>query len=212
MYLPTKTKNTGSGTPTKKFKVFANLQTISISSTRSVSPVRVLGRSSAINYTRGARTFGGTMVFASIDKDAFMDVYDEALSESSLNSMHSFTPDQMPPFSIVITMSSEKGGTAYQIINGITLVNYGTTYSIDDIYTEQVYTYIATDITPLISTNTVYKNNNKTLQTSDFFKTIEDTLTQDFLDAALRTPNLSSIVYENLQKESDAFSQLNEPD
>ncbi len=152
LYMPSLTKKTVENVPSKKFKVFANLQTLSVSSTRSISPVRVLGSSSPIAFTRGGRTVAGTMVFAALTRDAFTDVYDESITESYTNSLKLFTPDQLPPFSIIITMTAEKGGTAYQIINGITLVNYGTTYSIDDLYTEVVYTYVATECTPLIST------------------------------------------------------------
>ncbi len=104
------------------------------------------------NFIKVHNTIAGTMVFAALTRDAFTDVYDESITESYTNSLKLFTPDQLPPFSIIITMTAEKGGTAYQIINGITLVNYGTTYSIDDLYTEVVYTYVATECTPLIST------------------------------------------------------------
>lgn len=145
MYLPVLTRREG----TQKIKVFADLQTISISRTRSVSPVRVLGRADPIDYTRGARTIAGTMVFASINKDAFNDVYDISLAESLMSSSGGFVADQLPPFSIVILASNEMGGVAVQALHGITLTNYGTTYSINDMYTEATYTYVATNLTPL---------------------------------------------------------------
>lgn len=148
MYRPLSGK-TGQGKGS--IKVFANLQTISISSTRSISPVRVLGSTSPVSYIRGARTAAGTLVFASINTDVFADVYDIALTENLASSESSLIADQMPPFSIVLTAATEKAGLAIQVIRGITLVNYGTTYSIDDIYTETVYSYIATDITPLFN-------------------------------------------------------------
>lgn len=133
----------------QKFKVFADLQTISISRTRSVSPVRVLGRADPIGYTRGARTIAGTMVFAVITKDAFNEIYDVSVAESLMSSSTGFVADQLPPFSVVIVASNEHGGVAMQILHGITLTNYGTTYSVNDMYTEATYTYVATQLTPL---------------------------------------------------------------
>lgn len=149
MYLPLLTKGTLTGNDSPKFKIFADLQTISISSTRSVSPVRVFGRSSPLGYTRGARTFAGSLVFATIKKDPFLDVVDAGVAESFVNATTSLVADQLPPFSIIITACNEAGAVASQIIHGITITNYGTTYSVDDLYTETTYTYVATDIVPL---------------------------------------------------------------
>lgn len=151
MYLPSLTASTPYGQRNKKFKIFADLQTMSISSTRSVTPVRTLGRSSPKGYCRGARTIAGTMVFASINQDAFKDVYDIAMQENTLAASSSLISDQLPPFSIVITAANETGGAAMHVVHGITLVNYGTTYSIDDLYTEQTYSYVATDVMPLMN-------------------------------------------------------------
>lgn len=136
--------------PGGKSKEFSTLQTISISSTRSISPVRTLGKSNPVTYNRGARTIAGTLVFATINKDVFADIYTKYHAELAVNSSSSIVSDQLPPFTIVLTGCNEKGATVTQIIYNITLVNYGTTYSIDDLYTETTYTYLATDMTTLL--------------------------------------------------------------
>jgi hypothetical protein len=116
--------------------------------------VRTFGRATPIGYTRGGRTFAGTLVFATLEKDPFSEIYrPDALHESWIDSSTSLLVDQLPPFNLVIVASNELGGIARQIVSGVTLLNYGTTYSIDDIYTETTYTYLATDITPLLSEN-----------------------------------------------------------
>jgi hypothetical protein len=174
MYLPMLTKASLSGTEATKFKVFADLQTISISSTRSVSPVRVFGRSSPIGYTRGARTFAGSLVFATIRRDPFLDVADASIAESLVNSTTSLIADQLPPFSIVITAVNETGTAATQIIHGITITNYGTTYSIDDLYTETTYTYVATDVQVLSPADLRRGVAPTQQQASAFFSSITD--------------------------------------
>jgi len=151
IYLPLLAQSSMKGKAPKKSKLFATLQTMSISSTRSVSPVRVFGRSSPLAYTRGARTIAGTLVFASVNEDVFQDIYDEGIGESTMAASSSLLSDQLPPFSIVITAANEKGGAAIHAVHGITLVNYGTTYSIDDLYTEVTYSYVATDVLPLMA-------------------------------------------------------------
>jgi hypothetical protein len=135
----------------KRSVLFGTLQTISITSTRSVTPVRVLGRASPLGYSRGGRTSAGTLVFATLDRDAFSEIYrPDALHESWADSSTSMFVDQLPPFNIVLVASNELGGIARQVLSGVTLINYGVTYSIDDIYTETTYTYVAEDITPLL--------------------------------------------------------------
>lgn len=191
IYLPLLTKGSALGKDTPKFKLFAELQTISISSTRSVSPVRVLGQSSPIDYTRGARTFAGTIVFATLNKDVFSEIHDVGLAESMMNSSTSLTADQMPPFSVVITASNEAGGAAMQVIHGITLINYGTTYSIDDMYTETQYTYVATDCSPLMPTSTSAYRSMKGMQ-----------------DAQVAVKTLTTILGDSMQKAYTSYQSL----
>lgn len=181
IYLPLLAKSSMRGKTPKKSKVFATLQTMSISSTRSISPVRSLGRSGPIAYTRGARTIAGTLVFASVNEDVFQDVYDQGLAESTLASSSSLLSDQLPPFSIVITAANEKGGAAIHAVHGITLVNYGTTYSIDDLYTEVTYTYVATDVIPLISTSvSMARSTKEDILLSTSYPNISDIVTKHF--------------------------------
>lgn len=158
-----------------QLKLLGELQTVSLSSTRSISPVRVLGRSSPLSYTRGARTFAGTMVFATLDRDPFYDIARSSVTES-YDGASSLFVDRLPPFSILITASNELGGVAQQVISGITLVSYGTTYSIDDIYTESTYTYVATDVTPLLPSSELAKGASR-----ESYKTPTDKLEEHYL-------------------------------
>ena len=56
----------------------------------------------------------------------------------------------LPPFDIVITFFNEYGIGAKMKIFGVTIVDEGQTLSIDDLITEQTYTYMARGIQPLI--------------------------------------------------------------
>lgn len=165
----------------KGFVPFSQIQTLSISSTRSVSPVRVLGRSSPLAYTRGARTFAGTMVFASINHDVFKELYALSATESSMYHSTSITSDQIPPFNIVIVAANEKGAACTQAVYDVTLVNYGTTYSIDDLYTEVTYTYVARDVSPFSNLSISLTSEAYRGQTvSQSLKTISDLASQGY--------------------------------
>jgi hypothetical protein len=180
----------------RQYKKFAEIQTISISSTRSMSPIRVLGKSSPAGYTRGARTFAGTMVFASLNHDVFQEMYTVGIQESAFYHSTSQISDQLPPFTIVITAANEKGAAAVQAIYGITLVNYGTTYSIDDLYTEVTYTYVAQDVSPFTNMSLSaagqgpWRDNNKDFTTA--LKSLSDLADKragtNFVNSTLGSP------------------------
>lgn len=133
--------------------VLGNIQTLSISSTRSISPVRIIGRASPVQYLKGARTVAGTLAFATLNESVFNRVYDVSRRESFSTADTSFIADQLPPFDIVLLACTEKGGVAARVIRQVSLMNYGTTYSISDFFCEETYSYVALDVTPLSASN-----------------------------------------------------------
>jgi hypothetical protein len=58
--------------------------------------------------------------------------------------------DQLPPFNLTLLFFNEYGYESYQRILGIELVTDGSTYSIQDMLSEQTISYIAADFTPLL--------------------------------------------------------------
>ena len=152
--------------PAKPFKHSAEIQTITISSTTSVLPVRRLGEKQPKAFNKGARTFAGSMIFTVIDQDPFMELFalDYINSVSSSSQWHI---DEMPPFDILIQAVNESGRSGMQLISGVTLTNYGTTYSVDDIFTESSYSYVAEHVSPFIE-NTHYSQFLKAMRRVDF--------------------------------------------
>lgn len=58
--------------------------------------------------------------------------------------------DQIPPFNITLAAANEYGALAVKRILGVEILNEGSGCSIDDIVTEQQYTFVAREITPWI--------------------------------------------------------------
>lgn len=124
--------------------VLGNLQTISYSTFREVDPVRSLGKTYADGYTRGPRTVAGTIVWTVLDQY----VLAEALKYSYVDDYDPSTIliDQIPPFNIIITFNNEYGDVATMGIYGVRIMNEGSTFSIDDMITEQTNSFVAADI------------------------------------------------------------------
>ena len=128
--------------------LFADLQTLSISSARSINPVRTLGRAEPTDYTRGARTIAGSLIFTDIRRDAFANIM--SIYRMETTNKYDFFVDQVPPFNIIISAVNEAGVNATRALVGVTLANYGTTYSIDDLMTESQYSFVAMGLTPFM--------------------------------------------------------------
>lgn len=145
------------------YKVSTEIQTLTISSTTSVLPVRRCGEVRAKYYTRGARSFAGSMVFTITNHDPFKEIFGLDKTRSNSDETNgSWHIDQMPAFDIIVLANNELGGIGAQIIQNVNVVNWGTTYSVDDMYTEYTYSYVAEHVTPFLATQ--YEIQNDTPQ------------------------------------------------
>jgi len=130
---------------------WATLQTISISTARTVVPVRALGDTLPVGFTRGARTFAGSLVFATIDEDEvtkLMGIYQQLLRDKK-KVPSDYWYDALPPFNVVVLGANEYGHKFRQVIYDVVITNWGATYSVDDLLLEQTYTYVARYATPI---------------------------------------------------------------
>ena len=125
------------------------LQTISYSTHRENSPVRILGHVSPVGFIKGPRTVSGSLIFTVFSQYAFyrLQQYQLALR----NSLHPLA-DMLPPFDVTITMLNEFGSASKMRIYGVTIVDEGGTMSVDDLMIEQTYTYMARGYQPIVET------------------------------------------------------------
>lgn len=134
------------------------LQTISYSIHRENKPIRVLGRVNPKGFVKGPRTIAGSLIFTVFNSYAFyrLEQYKELVYGTSgqyglaTNPMFPLA-DMLPPFDVVLTFANEYGKFARMKILGVTIVDEGGTMSVDDLVTEQTYTYMARGIQPLTS-------------------------------------------------------------
>ncbi len=132
----------------------AELQTISYSMHRENSPVRTLGHVNPRGFVKGARTIAGSMIFTVFNEYAFYRIenYRKILADSK--GYYAPLADMLPPFDVVFSLFNEYGMAAKMKIFGVTIVDEGSTMSIDDLITEQTYTYMARGLQPLIQLDT----------------------------------------------------------
>jgi len=146
--------------PGKKSYVLGTLNMLSISSHRDKFPVTALGKIRVRGFTGGHRTVGGTLVFATFDRTVWSRMIlaaDEWKDKRPQNidprvtkntPLNMFLPDELPPFDITVSFVNEAGAISYTGVLGVTILDEGETYSIDNIAVMETYSYMAVDRIP----------------------------------------------------------------
>ena len=140
--------NPTAGLNVKSYVRLGELTTLTASSTRGVCPIRVLGEHWVRDYVRGSRTFAGSLVFSLLDKDVFAELY--SMDKRDVPGPYKMFVDQLPPLTIGLSAINELGHEASMFLYGVTLTNWGMALSIDDLFIETTYNYVAKWATPFM--------------------------------------------------------------
>jgi hypothetical protein len=141
------------------------ISSLSWSIFREKSPVRPLGSVYPKSYTRGPRTIGGSMVFTVFNKHALHQLLDSNFKHYSTGTTdyekQQYTAtliDQLPPLDISLAFVNEYGTVSHMGIYGVDFMQEGTTFSVEDIFSENVIQYTARDLDPMKAVQTAVRN------------------------------------------------------
>lgn len=122
------------------------LDSLTVSTHRSMYQVFPFGRVSPKGVTKGTRTVAGSLVFSQL----FETIVRQLLPHYS---QYGVMADEVPPFDILLVLPGSETGTSdplmrpstlsYKFIRGIYLMDGNEVYSIDNISPEEQYSYIA---------------------------------------------------------------------
>jgi hypothetical protein len=150
-------------------KTLAEIQTISISSFREKVPFRSFGSTYPRAITRGTRSIAGSIIFTVFHQHVFHEVMklvqfnNTGTFDRDIFSYTTVLADQMPPLDLTLTFANEYGAISQMGLYGVDFFQEGQTFSIEDIYSENVVQYIARDYDPLrgIQQARLEKGNNE---------------------------------------------------
>lgn len=122
------------------------LQMLSVSMHRDKFPVSACAKVGPRGFTCGHRTIAGTLSFATFDREVFSNLT-EAIRKAygKEGYLHA---DELFTFDILIVAVNDYGCAIYSYVKGVTLLDEGVTYSLDDIVMTENYSYMALDRTP----------------------------------------------------------------
>lgn len=140
--------------PGSKPVVLGALTTISYSMFRNKKPVINIGRTNINGVTRGSRIFAGTMIFTVINQHWLREVQTEL---PWLANIKELKVDELPLFDVMIVSANEYGSSVSMYIYGIDFTDEAQTISVEDLFTENTFSFVARDISTFQSHNTVHQ-------------------------------------------------------
>ena len=138
--------------------VIGSLTTISYSMYRNKKPVINIGRTNINGVTRGSRIFAGTMIFTLINQHWLKELqqqggtwlsnygYTDVNGEWVPDDSYELRVDELPLFDIMIVSANEYGNYVSMYIYGIDFTDEAQTISVEDLFTENTFSFIARDV------------------------------------------------------------------
>lgn len=123
--------------------VIGSLTTISYSMFRNKKPVINIGRTNINGVTRGSRIFAGTMIFTLINQHWLKELQEQI---SYIKDFQNLKVDELPLFDIMIISANEYGNAVSMYIYGIDFTDEAQTISVEDLFTENTFSFVARDI------------------------------------------------------------------
>lgn len=137
------------------FVTLGSLQTLSYSIYRKLSPILNIGNINAKDYVGGPRTIAGSLVFTVFNKHWGSELLDKFISAEGYAANRKLLMDEVAPIDLTISMANEYGVCSRIAIYGVRLFSEGQVMSINDMYTENTYQYVALNIDYLADINVV---------------------------------------------------------
>ena len=131
---------------TGNIMTMGSLQTLSYSVYDRMEPIHSIGNVNAKDYVHTHRYIAGSMVFAVFDEHWAKRFLEEYRKAYNIPSSQKILTDEMPPLNLTISMGNEYGSASRFVLYGVRFFNEGMTISVNDIYTEHTYQYVALNI------------------------------------------------------------------
>lgn len=197
---------TFSGTDTIAFLIFketkpillGSLSTLSHSVYREKKPVPLVGKINTGGYTRGMRSIAGTMVFTLINQHLVEDICEQI---PYIGNHGKVKADELPFFDIMVICANEYGAASQMYIYGAEFFEDGQVISVQDLYIENTFSFVARDIddfsriNPIVSSGSINSAyTTETLIGYAFSKQEYESLYDNVTNNNEKTKNIDKII------------------
>lgn len=149
-----------------RWKELAECSTLSISGYRGRTPVRSFGKKDVSGWTAGYKSIAGSFITTIVRQQALVDLLSIKIDSADtfdVSVIRNSKIDELPPFNIICIYNNEYGQKAFSIVRGAQIINEGQVMSIEDLFTETTFSYVARDYDPItiLDDNFDIKDNNQ---------------------------------------------------
>ena len=139
-------------------------QTLSYSVYRKLSPINAIGNINAKDYVGGPRTIAGSLIFTVFNQHWGTELIDKWARAEGYSENRKILMDEIAPIDLTVSMANEYGVCSRLAIYGVRLFSEGQVMSINDIYTENTFQYVALNIDYLADINSNVDTSGKATQ------------------------------------------------
>jgi hypothetical protein len=136
-----------------------SLVAISLSTHRDTFPVTSMPYVDPRGFTQGHRTTAGTMIFHTIDRNAFFYTNRNGNSEPNELVKHFAVrgtahmgpphPDTLPLFDVHINYVNQEGMLSFEAVYGVRILDFGKTVSLENLHPAESYSFMALEYDPM---------------------------------------------------------------
>ena len=123
------------------------LRAISYSIMRPKTPVFTLGRHDVSGFAYGHRIIGGTLIFNAVWNRHWVRQLQEVVPY--LKKAGPIYADELPPFTILVTVANEYGAAGSYRIHGVRLIDESQVVAVEDLFTENAVSFQAQSMDPM---------------------------------------------------------------
>lgn len=191
--------------PETKPILLGSLTTLSHSVYREKKPVPLLGKINTGGFTRGMRSVAGTMVFTLINQHLIEDITTQI---PYLKEHGKMKADELPFFDIMVICANEYGSASQMMLYGVEFFEDGQVVSIQDVYIENTFSFIARDIDDFTKIDTIINNGKSTVNGTIDTVTNYDYDIEGYKEAYTETTNIQN---KDLVKAQTALNEAGFP-
>lgn len=180
------------------------LQTLSYSVYDKMVPIHALGNVNAKDYVHTHRYVAGSMVFAVFDQHWAKNILLQYAKAAGYKDETKLLMDEIPPLDVTVSMSNEYGSASRLAIYGVRFYNEGMVMSINDVYTENTFEYVAMNVDYLESVRHISLDGDTSEVKPDGKKSSSIT--------EIKTPNDGGKKQESIPRINDEQKKTNDVD
>ena len=138
-----------------------SIATVSVSIYEAKAPVRALGHASPVGFSGNIRSIAGSIICILQDEHPLLPLMNKEYDKHLDDDINTKVAGRIFPFNLMLMYKNEVGNGLSMQIDNIEIISEGIVTSVNDLATEMVFQFVATEMHQLKVTSTNKNENSK---------------------------------------------------